>query len=167
MSERVSLRHLVSEVVETSPDADPGQIAAQVVDRLPRADYKHALLELARPYVREVIRTSRSQHSKRMGARGSSKVAAIREAAWKARLDSPEYVPSADVWIHLRDATREQVLEMAAYRIKLGTESIIAGKRYEALAEDMRKASVMRVGDMAEDMLREALTRDAAALNAA
>lgn len=158
----LNLHHIAAEVFHDSVSPDPGVMAGELVARLRPEDYREALLLLARDYMRLQIRNGRD--GRNGGApheQGSHRVAAARDA-WKRLLDTPEFVPSAG-WLFLRDATTQQVLEMAKLRVEKSHELAKAADRYRALAEAMKHKKVLRVADLPDDILETLLGAEAAA----
>lgn len=152
MSAEINLHAIATDVLLDSVSPDPGVMAQEFVMRIPLEQYRDALLALARAYMREVVRAKRqAQNGGAPNAGGSRKVAAVREA-WKRLLDTPEFVPSAG-WLFLRDATAQQVVEMAGLRESKSQELRAAAARYRRLADRMKASDVMRVGDLPEDVL--------------
>jgi hypothetical protein len=78
-------------------------------------------------------------------------------------LNSPEYVPSLGAWLHLRDATREQVLEMAGSRTAKAEANLVVAARYKRLADAMETQGATLVGDLDESLLTDLLGPDEAA----
>lgn len=152
----LNLHALASEVVRESGSPEPEVMAADLVARLDPADYREALTILARDLIRDSIR--RQREALNGGAshyQGSRKVANAREA-WKRLLDSPEYVPSVG-WLFLRDASHDQVLEMAGLRMEKSRELVAAATQYKRIAEEMEKSGATVVSDLPDDTLEQLL----------
>lgn len=158
----MNLHQLALETVRESASPDPGVMAEDLVNRIPAGEYRDALLMMARAYVCDVIRSQRTALNGGGRSSGSRKVEAAR-AAWKRLLDVPEYVPSIGAWIALRDATREQVLEMAALRQAKAAENLAVAERYEAIAKAMRREGVKTAADLGERFLETLLAPQGAA----
>lgn len=152
----LNLHALAATIVRESPHSDPGILAKDLVRQIEPSDYAAALEQMARAYVRRVIADERHRSNGGAPGSGSAKVTAAREA-WRRLLNCREYVPSSDSWLFLRDASRDQVLEMAAHRSRKAHENAAAAKRYQVLAEEMREANVLHVSDLADDVLARAL----------
>lgn len=153
-----NLRALASEIVDSSHSPDPGVMAEELISRLKPRDFREMALAVARDYIRGAVLDRRRGAVTPMPSR---KVEAAREA-WKRMLDQPEFVPSVG-WVYLRDATAEQVREMADMRTSKATELTTAAARYSALADQMAKHSVMRVADLPDDVLSPLLGETSAA----
>lgn len=161
----LNLHALAASVVAESPSPDPDAMVAAFVAQLDPADYREAITLLARDLIRGVIRHQREGLNGGVARRGSRKVDAAREA-WKRLLDSPEYLPSTG-WIFLRDATHDQVLEMASVRAQKSRELAAAAKQYRRIAETMAEAKAKRVGDLPDDTLEQLLAPASKAVKAA
>lgn len=152
----MNVHELALAIVRKSSSPDPGVMAEALVDAIDPADYREALLLMARGYVRVVIHETRGvtlQATIPTGG-GSRKVDAAR-GAWRHRiLNTSEFVPSIRSWVHLQDATRDQVLEMASHRHGKAAENKAAAERYGALAAEMKRCRVLRVRDLDVSALR-------------
>lgn len=157
-----SLHALTKEIIHSSKSADPTEIAAQLVAQIPPAHLDHAVQQMARAYVRTVISTVRQKAIAPPDGYASRKIQAARER-WRRLLDVPEFVPSLNGWIRLHEATREQVLEMAAHRMHQADMNSAAAKRYESIAKSMKTLKAQTVGDLPEDLLAETFGAKAAA----
>lgn len=157
-----NLHALATEVIRTSESVEPGELAAQLIDAIPDGDRDEAMLVMARGYVRSVFHGMRSSaQGASHKSRGSAKVGAAREA-WQRLIDVPEYVPSLDGWIRLREATRDQVIEMAQHRTAMAQKNRAAAKRYERIAQRMGQLKAATVGDLPADVLETEFTGSAA-----
>jgi len=151
----INMHSLAAAVVRESGSSDPDAMVDDLVSRIDPADYRDAIRYLGRDLIRRVIHGQRASLNGPRRATGSRKVDAAREA-WKRLLDTPEYLPSTG-WIFLRDASREQVLEMAGVRRQKSQELSVAAKRYSAIASEMQKAKVLRAGDLDDSVLERLL----------
>lgn len=148
----LNLSAIARSVVRESSSPDPDAMVALFVAQIDPSEYAEAIRVLARDYIRQAIRVQREAlNGGAPNSTGSRKVAAAREA-WKRLLDSPEYIPSAG-WIFLRDASREQVLEMAGVRAEKSKELAAAAKQYRRIAEVMVEHGAAQVADLPDDTL--------------
>lgn len=161
----LNLHALAADIVREATSPEPDVLAAELVSQLDPADYREALTYLARNLIRSVIHDQRTRLNGGSPRSGSKKIANAR-AAWQKLLDSPEYVPSAG-WLFLRDATHDQVLEMAGMRMQKSRELAAAAKQYKAIAEEMKKADAATVSDLPVDMLERLLAPAVKAVKAA
>lgn len=164
MSSNLNLHAIALQVVRESGSPDPDDMVAAFVAAIDTDDYAAAIQVLARDLLRSVIRHQREALSV-SGGRGSRKVEAAREA-WKRLLDAPEYLPSVG-WIFLRDATHDQVLEMASVRVEKARELTAAAKQYRRVAEAMAAGKAKHVSDLPDDTLESLLAPAAKAVKAA
>lgn len=158
MAGTVNLRALAQEVLHESLSPDPAEMVADFVSRIPSQQYRAALEALAVDYLRRVIHDQRSARNGGVPNGGSRKLAAARDA-FKRMLDTPEFVPGTG-WLFLRDATADQVLAMAGMRRAKAQELQGAAERYAALADELRKTGIARVGDLPEQSLQRLLVGD-------
>jgi hypothetical protein len=158
----MNLHALALKIVRENGSPDPSVLAKSLVAAVEPDDYRDVLEEMARGYIRHVIGYERHSGSVAGVGHGSSKVAGARDA-WARFLAGPEFVPSLGEWVHLRDATREQVLEMAGLRFEKARENEAAGQRYKALAARMRTAKAKQVGDLDESVIADIFGPDEAA----
>jgi voltage-gated potassium channel Kch len=159
----MNLHALTVQVIRENGTVEPKLLAKILVDRIPVKDRPDAMRQMARHYVALLLREERAFRAPSAASGGSRK---IRDAAvaWQRVLNSPEYVPSAGTWIHLRDATREQVLEMAASRTAKAEANLVVAAKYERLAEAMETQGAAVVADLEESLLADLLgTSEAAA----
>lgn len=158
----LNLHAIAASVVQESGSPDPDTMVAAFVAQIDPADYPEALATLAKDLIRHVIRHNREALNGGAVQRGSRKMEAARDA-WKRLLDSPEFLPSFG-WIFLRDATREQVMEMAGVRMEKSRELASAAENYRRIAKAMAAAEVDRVGDLPDDTLEQVLAPAAQAV---
>lgn len=155
MTSDLNLHHLAQTVLQDSVSPDPGVMADELVARIPAAHHREALGILAKDYMRNRILNQRHRVNGGAPDVGSRKVEAARDA-WKRLLDTPEFLPGVG-WLFLRDATTDQVLAMAGMRRSKAQELESAADRYAAVAREMKRAKVTRVGDLPEDSLQRLL----------
>jgi hypothetical protein len=152
-SSSMNLHGLALEIVRENGSPDPSVLAKSLVDKIKPKDYRKALDQMARQYVRVVMTEDARRRGNGGGkGRGSAKVANAREA-WQRILNSPEYVPSIGEWLHLRDATREQVLEMGELRMVKARENEAAAQLYFTLAKKMKTAKAEHVIDVDQTVI--------------
>lgn len=148
----LNLSALASSVLHDSLSPDPAVMADTFVAAIPAKHYREALTILAADYLRQTIRQQRNNRNGGEPNRtGSRKVANARDA-WKRLLDTPEFVPGTG-WLFLRDATVDQVLQMAGLRRTKAQELNSSAGRYDALASEMERTKAVRVGDLPEESL--------------
>lgn len=163
----LNLHALAAAVVRESATPDPDQMVAAFVAQIDPADYRDALIALARDLIRGAIHKQREALNGGSAARGGSrKVEAAREA-WRRLLGAPEFLPSLGQWVFLRDATHDQVLEMAGLRMQKSRELAAAAKQYRRIAETMASAGAATVGELPDTTLEALLTPAAKAVKAA
>jgi hypothetical protein len=151
----LNLHALANAVVRESASPDPDLMVMEFVSRIDPADHTEALRLLARDFIRQSIRNQREALNG--GAPGGSRKVANAREAWKRLLDSPEFLPSTASWIFLRDATHDQVLEMAGVRQQKARELTAAAKQYKRIADEMAAKGAPSVGDLPDDMLEQLL----------
>ncbi len=161
----LNLHALAASVVRESQSPEPDDMVAAFVAQIDPADYQAALAVMARDLIRGVIRSQRESLNGGSSRTGSRKVANAREA-WERLLNAPEYLPSSG-WIFLRDATREQVLEMAGVRMEKSRELVASAKQYRRIADAMQAAGATSVGDLPHDTLAPLLAPTAKTVKAA
>lgn len=159
MSE-LNLNALARQVLAESPSPDPSAMAATLVSLIPKNRYHDALLLMARDFMRHAIGDQRASVNGGPPNAGGSKKMQASAAAWKRLLNTPEFLPSAG-WLFLKDATAEQVREMATVREAKAGELRMSASRYRAVAEAMRHSRAMRVADLPEDTLARLLGPEA------
>lgn len=155
------LRHIVRDVLRNSTLADPGDIAAEVLRRIPARSTRDALEQTLRLYVRQVISEVRisSRPAPATAANGSWKVAAIRDG-WQRRLRDPVHV-GAQEWKLLADCSYEDLLAAAAERRQLAERNQAWARTYDAWAGLLVEHDVKRFGDLPADAQMQALGRAA------
>ena len=152
----MNLHELTLRVIRENGAVEPKLLAKILLDRIPVKDRPDAMLHMARYYIARTLREERPFNAASAASGGSRKIRDASEA-WQRVLNSPEYVPSAAAWIHLRDATREQVLEMAASRTAKAEANLVVASRYKRLADEMESQDVTLVGDLDESLLADLL----------
>lgn len=152
----LNLHALAAKIIHGSPSPDPDTMVVAFVEAIAPDDYREAIAVLARDLIRLVIRHQRETLNGGAARTGSRKVQNAREA-WKRLLDAPEFLPSAG-WIFLRDATRDQVLEMAGTRMQKSRELVAVAKQYKAIAAAMSECDAATVADLADDTLEKLLS---------
>ena len=165
----LNLHALAMTVVRESASPDPDTMVANLVAQIDPTDYAEAITYLARDLIRATIRHQREALNGGPSAGpagGSRKVQNAREA-WKRLLNAPEFLPSSGQWIFLRDASHDQVMEMAGLRMQKSRELAAAAKQYRKIAEQMAAVGASTVGDLPDDTLESLLAPAAKAVKAA
>lgn len=154
----MNLHALAVAVVRDSQTPDPDLMAKTLVSQIDPSDYVEALNYLAKDLVRRAVHDQRATANGAEPRMGSRKVALAREA-WRQLLDTPEFVPSAG-WLFLRDATCDQVLEIAGARDQKSQELAAAANRYRRLAGAMEEHLAEIVSDLPPAVLEGLLNHD-------
>lgn len=158
-----NLHRLATEIIRGGTSADPAELAAELVNCIDPVHFDAAVHQMAREYVRSVIGSERRTATAAGPSTGSRKVAAARDQ-WLRLIEVPEFVPSLNGWVRLREATESQVREMAQHRMDQANKNVAAARRYEKIARQMRALQAKTVADLPSDALRSAFDakRDAA-----
>ena len=155
------LRHLVREVLADTDAADPGEIAGQVMARIPPRMIRVALSQALRLYVRQVISETRTGNNPPSASpiQPSLKVAAIRDG-WQRRLRDRVHVGDS-AWKMLADCTYDDLLAAAAERRQLADRNNAWARTYDAWARLMTEAGVTTFGELPAEILMQTLGRAA------
>jgi hypothetical protein len=157
------LRHIVRDVLRNSTLADPGDIATEVLRRIPARQTRDALEQALRLYVRQVIseqRTASQPTPLPTRKNGKSwKVTGVRDG-WQKRLRDRVHI-GASQWKFLADCSYEDLLAAAAERRQLAERNQAWARTYDAWARMLVEHDVQRFGDLPAEALMAALGRAA------
>lgn len=179
------IRHLIREVLRSSTMADPGDVADEVMRRIPKSMIRTALVQVLRDAVRNVMGAERNKSSGpahapetqpalRMADPGaepevyvppkpnrSFKVSAIRDG-WQKRLTDRIHVgESARDWKLLKFCTYEDLLFAANERRGIADSNAAVARQYDGWARLMNEHEVATFGDLPAEALISALGRAA------
>lgn len=152
-----NLRHLVQEVLNSSTMADPGQVADEVMRRVPRGMVRVALSQTLRLFVRQIISETRISHSGDLSPTAPStsrKVAAIRDG-WQRRLR--DRVHCNGQWKFLADCNYEDLLAAASERRELADRNMAWARQYDAWARLLTEHDVATFGELPVEAQMSAL----------
>lgn len=160
----LNLRHMVREVLRDSTIADPGQVADEVMRRIPRGALKVALAQTLRLFVRQVISEERignngSDAPVTTKAARSAKVTGIRDG-WQRRLHDRVHVGKGE-WKFLAACTYEDLLAAAGERRDLAERNKAWARTYDAWARLLTEYGVATFGDLPVEAQAAALGRAA------
>lgn len=190
MSSDFNLRQVIREVLRSSTMADPGQVADEVMRRIPTKMIKAALAQVLRDVVRQVMSEERGKNSGAATAvevpppalkiaqptldddesytpapkpvpNRSWKRQAISDG-WQKRLTDRIHVgQNARDWKLLRACTYEDLLFAATERRSLADSNAAVARQYDAWARLMNEHDVATFGDLPAEALMSALGRAA------
>jgi hypothetical protein len=152
-------------VLDTSPSADPVDIARDVLARIAVEDTREALRQSLVSIVRNEISLSRMRqattdtqevhaHPAQPGRPVRTHADHSREA-WRRHLD--DRMPGADGWKRLREFTATDLEAAAAFREGLAAANAAEADRLRALQKALDDSDVTTVGDLDDDTLAELL----------
>lgn len=156
-----TLRILVQEVLRTSTMADPGQVADEVMRRIPRSMVRVALSQALRLFVRQVISETRISHQATptpAGPARSRKVASIRDG-WQRRLR--DRVHCNGTWKFLGECGYDDLLAAAAERRELADRNMAWARQYDEWARLLTEHDVATFSDLPVEVQMSALGRAA------
>jgi len=160
------LRATVRDVLNTSPSADPVDIARDVLARIDPADTREALRQALVSIVRNEISLARMRQTARDAQTstahpGGGPSRPVRthadhsREAWRRHLD--DRMPGVDGWKRLREFTAADLDAAAAFREGLAAANATEAERLRALQKALADADVTTVGDLDDDVLSELL----------
>lgn len=142
----INLRDLTNEVLRESSVADPGEIASQVLARIPAKDRQDALAQTLRGFVRTVISEQRNNEPAKRATPGTSwKGSGIREG-WKRRL--ADRIEGCDGWVLLKNATFADLTKAADDREEMALRNASRAAMYRSFADAVSAAGVETFGDL-------------------
>lgn len=158
------LRHLVRDVLRTSTLADPGDIAEEVLRRIPTRQVRVALAQALRLYVRQVNSEERISHrgepaTEAQAPNRSAKVSGIRDG-WQKRLRDRVHVGKGE-WKFLAACTYDDLLAAAAERRELAERNQAWARQYDTWARLLTEHDVKTFGDLPTEAQMSALGRAA------
>lgn len=175
------IRHLIREVLRSSTMADPGDVADEVMRRIPKSMVRTALVQVLRDAVRNVMGAERAKSSGAQHAHESQpdlpvadpevytpptpnrsfKVSAIRDG-WQKRLTDRIHVgDTARDWKLLKFCTYEDLLFAATERRGIADSNAAMARQYDSWARLMTEHDVATFGDLPAEALISALGRAA------
>lgn len=155
------LRQLVRDILAETDAADPGEIAGQVMARIPPRMIRVALSQALRLYVRQVISETRTAHPPvaPTAINRSAKVAAIRDG-WQKRLRDRVHVGGSE-WKFLADCTYEDLIAAASERRQMADRNNAWARTYDAWARLLTEHNVTTFGELPAAEQMQALGRAA------
>jgi hypothetical protein len=185
-----NLRQLIREVLRSSTMADPGDVATEVMRRIPARMIKTALTQVLRDVVRQVMSEERGKNSGAATVVETPPPPALRIAqptlddesstpppkpvpnrswkrqaisdGWQKRLTDRIHVgQNARDWKLLRACTYEDLLFAATERRSLADSNAAVARQYDAWARLMNEHDVATFGDLPAEALMSALGRAA------
>ncbi|RZT87557.1 hypothetical protein EV383_4482 [Pseudonocardia sediminis] len=171
MTDEFNLRALIREVAESSTTPDPVQLADEVARRIGPKQRAEALAQALPIVVRNVVSLTRSpitpdghtrsERHDRPAARGSSKVAGIRDT-WRRMLrDRIAVGPDQSDWKFLGECTVSDLEYAATIREEHARQNAARAVQFRELAERMQRNGVGTVADLPAHDLDDALGRAA------
>lgn len=181
-----NIRQLVRDVLRSSTMADPGDVADEVMRRIPKEMMRAALAQVLREVVRQVMGEERQANRSGGGisteppqqtplsvapsqptntaprvANRSFKVNAIRDG-WQKRLTDRIHVgQSARDWKLLKFCTYDDLLFAATERRGIADSNATAARQYDMWARLINEHDVATFGDLPAEALMSALGRAA------
>lgn len=149
-----SLKALIREVAETSPQADPRALAAEVAKMVPEEHLRDALGDALFHTVRHFITNDRSAVT---GGGTKRERRNAKLTKWDgvgelyARILGLRVDTTDDGWKFLGDCTQHDIANAVAFRKKLAKQNMEAGQRYQALLTVMVEAKAEVVADAPQD----------------
>lgn len=183
MGEGFNIRHLVREVLRSSTMADPGDVAHEVLRRIPSDLTRVALEQVLRDVVRSIMGEERASNrvpsstahagpDLRPGPRltpvferpdhprrpqHSAKVAAIRDG-WQKQLNNRIHVGDGSKdWKLLRACTYADLLFAATERRGIADRNASVARQYDAWARLINEYDVATFGDLPAEAQMSAL----------
>lgn len=156
------LRDLVREVLHENNLTDPGDIAEEVLRRIPRGNLRVALGQALRLYVRQINSEgrNRSPDIPAVAAPNQSwKVAGVRDG-WQRRLRVLEHV-GGSTYKPLANCTYEDLLFCATERRALAERNSARARQYDAWARLLTEHDVKTFGELPAETQLSALGRAA------
>ena len=140
-----SLRDIVADVAQARKEADPALLVEHVLAAIDPSDYEEALTQALYGFVTTFVVTAR--HTPRSGATTTGrKIGTSRLAGVSAFLASREFSPARGEWIHLSEATAEDLVSMAAKREAMATQYMAKASWYQSIAEALNAHKAPTVG---------------------
>lgn len=185
MTADFNLRALVREVLRSSTMADPGDVADEVMRRIPEKLTRDALTQVLRDVVRQVMGEERSSNGASTAADESPalRIASTDEESdesirsrvpnrswkrvgiadgWQKRLTDRIHVgASARDWKLLKACTYDDLLFAATERRGIADSNAAAARQYDAWARLMNEHDVATFGQLPAEALMSALGRAA------
>lgn len=156
-----NLRAAVDQVIDESGLIDPREIARKVAENVPARHRVDVLAEALADFVRVRQGQRRAANPAIGPASGrSAKVAAIRDG-WRRYLQDSVHVGDA-VHLPLGQCTYADLTYAAGERQTLAARNLAAARRYESLAELLKRHDAERVADLPAEVLRGLFTERAA-----
>ena len=150
-----NLRSLVQEVLRSSTMTDPGDLADEVLRRIPAKHHKAALQQTLRLFVRQVNSEVRiSRQTAPASPATSTKVAAIRDG-WQRRLR--DRVHCNGQWKFLADCNYEDLLAAATERRQLADRNMAWARQYDTWARLLTEHDVATFGELPVEAQMSAL----------
>ena len=144
-----SLRDIVAEICDTHRDPDPAKLVEPVLAAIDAMDYQEALRQALHGYITTFVVTAR--HTPRAYSESTTagrKIGKSRLAGVAAFLSSREFSPARGEWIHLFEATADDLRSMAAKREAMAMQYMEKAAWYASIAETLKSHSVDTVGHL-------------------
>lgn len=143
----MKLRHIVSEVLQTSLLTEPRDLAKEVLARIDPEDVAEALAQAMPVFVRQVLSEQRQPTCIRASTTltGSVRIAAIRDD-WKKALR--DRIKTDDGMKFLGDCTIADLKAAAQLRDEMAERNRAKAAQYRVLINELEDAGVSRVKDL-------------------
>lgn len=152
-----NLRTVLHDAGESTTDPDPAAVAETAFEAIQPADHAEALrqaLDLLAPhFVAETRPTRRTKRKPRKTARKRPSAAAA--TAVRKFLASREFSPIRNAWIHLSEATAEDLQSIADARYTLAEQTHAKGDWWARCAKEVAEHGVDTFGELPESVIEE------------
>jgi len=151
--EAYDLRSELAAFIDDTSMANPHDIAAKFAEKVPQKHLRSALQQALGQYTRVMVDNRRASNSNPPPpAQRSSRVAAIREAAWERALRASYHVGDGG-WKFLGDCEQADVVFAATERREMAKRSNARAEQLEDLAREMTAHQAAHVRDLPENVL--------------
>lgn len=149
-----SLRDIVTEVCQTRHEADPALLVEHVLAAIDPADYEAALEQALHGFVTTFVVTARHTPRAEAVTPTGRKVGMSKLAGIAAFLASREFSPARGEWIHLADATADDLVSMAEKRQAMAAQYTEKANWYASMAESLKTHKAPTVGKLPKTVQR-------------
>lgn len=123
------------EILDTNKAADPAMLVGPVLAAIDPADYEEALRQTLHQYITTAAVTARNTPRSGDTVITGRKIGRSRLAGVTAFLSSREFSPARGEWIHLAEATSDDLRSMAAKRQAMALQYAEKATWYDSIAE--------------------------------
>jgi len=162
-----SLRVRVREVIESSSQADPKQVTAEVLATITKAELAQALAQALPDFVRIIVGEQRQRVLPSSGPAKSWKTEAAKNYADKLLRQRIDISGTGVDWKFLGDCDDSDLLSLAAIRRGQAAELEATAVWYERIAGLLAESGAETVAELPAAALTELATHTPAALKAA